>query len=239
MREQREIGLKRNSDWKSILRSAECREVLAQVAVLRKKGERAYPIQNVYPNEKDVFRAFEDCPFKEVRVVILGQDPYFREGQAIGRAFAVSESTTKVPPSLKNIFKEVLHDYPTRLMPKPTLELESWAKQGVFLLNTTLTVAHGRPNSHADIGWKEAVTIPTLKKLSAECEHLVFMLWGAPAKLFEQFLDQRRHLVLKAGHPSRPSLTGFRGCGHFRKANNYLNKHGIEPIIWTIGKADS
>ena len=147
MREQREIGLKRNSDWKSILRSAECREVLAQVAVLRKKGERAYPIQNVYPNEKDVFRAFEDCPFKEVRVVILGQDPYFREGQAIGRAFAVSESTTKVPPSLKNIFKEVLHDYPTRLMPKPTLELESWAKQGVFLLNTTLTVAHGRPNS--------------------------------------------------------------------------------------------
>jgi uracil-DNA glycosylase len=208
--------------------------VLAQVAVLRKKGERADPIQRVYPNEKDVFRAFEDCPFKEVRVVILGQDPYFNEGQAIGRAFAVSESTEKLPPSLKNILKEVERDYPRGLMPEQTLE--SWAKQGVFLLNTTLTVAHGRSNSHADIGWKEVVTIPTLKKLSAGREHLVFILWGVPAKLFEQFLDQRRHLVLKAGHPSRPSLTGFQKCGHFRKANDYLSEHGIEPITWTIIK---
>ena len=161
--------MKRNSGWKSILRSAECRGVAAQVAALRKKGERVYPIQ------KDVFRAFEDCPFKNVRVVILGQDPYANEGQAIGRAFAVSEST-EMPPSLKNIFEEVWHDYPPRLMPKRTLE--SWAKQGVFLMNTTLTVAHGRFNSHANIGWKEAVTTPTLEKLSAEREHLVFMLWG-------------------------------------------------------------
>jgi uracil-DNA glycosylase len=228
MKSRGEIGMKRNSSWKSILRSAECREVLAQVAALRKKGERVYPIQ------KDVFRAFEDCPFKDVRVVILGQDPYFNEGQAIGRAFAVSESTEKLPPSLKNILKEVEREYPHGRMPKQTLE--SWAEQGVFLLNTTLTVAHGRSNSHADIGWKEAVTIPTLKNLSAGREHLVFILWGAPAKLFEQFLDQRRHLVLKAGHPSRPSLTGFRKCGHFRKANDYLGEHGIEPIIWTIGK---
>ncbi len=121
----------------------------------------------------------------------------------------------------------------------PERTLESWAKQGVFLLNTTLTVAHGCFNSHANLGWKNAVTIPTLKKLSAEREHLVFMLWGAPAKSFEQILDQRRHLVLKAGHPSRPWLTGFRGCGHFRKANSYLSKHGIEPIIWTLVKADS
>jgi len=223
--------MKRNSGWKSILRSAECREVLAQVAALRKKGERVYPIQ------KDVFRAFEDCSFKKVRVVILGQDPYPNEGQAIGRAFAVSESTTKVPPSLKNILKEVERDYPRGLMPDQTLE--SWAKQGVFLLNTTLTVAHGCFNSHANLGWKNAVTIPTLEKLSAGREHLVFMLWGAPAKSFEQILDQRRHLVLKAGHPSRPWLTGFRGCGHFRKANDYLSEHDIEPVIWTIGKADS
>jgi len=205
--------------------------VLAEVAARRKKGERVYPIQ------KDVFRAFDDCPVKKVRVVILGQDPYANECQAIGRAFAVSESTEKSPPSLKNILKEVERDYPRGLMPEQTLE--SWAKQGVFLLNTTLTVAHGRSNSHANIGWKEAVTIPTLKKLSAGREHLVFILWGVPAKLFEQFLDQRRHLVLKAGHPSRPSLTGFRKCGHFRKANDYLSEHGIEPIIWTLGKADS
>jgi uracil-DNA glycosylase len=220
--------MKRNSGWKSILQSAECREVLAQVDALRQKGKRVYPIQ------KDVFRAFEDCPVKDVRVVILGQDPYPNEGQAIGRAFAVPEST-EVPPSLKNIFKEVGRDYPRQLMPKPTLE--SWAKRGVLLLNTTLTVERGRI-SHANIGWKEAVTIPTLEKLSAEREHLVFMLWGSHAKSFERILDQRWHLVLKAWHPSPRSVAGFRGCGHFRKANNYLNKHGIEPIIWTIGKAD-
>jgi uracil-DNA glycosylase len=218
--------MKRNSSWKSILRSAECRGVLAQVAALRKKGER------VYPTQKDVFRAFEDCPFKQVRVVILGQDPYANEGQAIGRAFAVSESeSTEMPPSLKNIFEEVRRDYPRGLMPKPTLE--SWAKQGVFLLNTTLTVEDGRFNSHAKIGWKQAVTIPTLKKLSAEREHLVFMLWGRHAERFERFLDQQRHRVLKAWHPSPRSVTNFRRCGHFRKANDYLSEHGIEPIIWT------
>lgn len=212
------------SGWKSILQSAECREVLAQVAALRKKGD-------VYPIQKHIFRAFEDCPFEKVRVVILGQDPYPNKGQAIGRAFAVPESTEKVPRSLNNIFKEVLHDCPHGS--RPELTLESWAKQGVFLLNTTLTVEHGRRNRHANIGWKEAVTIPALKKLSAEREHLVFMLWGVPAKKFEQFLDQRRHLVLKASHPSPLSVADFQGCGHFRKANNYLSKHGIERIIWT------
>ena len=217
--------MKRNSGWKSILRSAECRAVLAQVAALRKKGERVYPIQ------KDVFRAFEDCPFKKVRVVILGQDPYPNEGQAIGRAFAVSEST-KVPPSLKNIFEEVCHDYPRRSMPKQTLE--SWANQGVLLLNTALTVEDGDFNSHAKIGWKKTVTIPTLKKLSAEREHLVFMLWGNHAKSFKQhILNQPRHLVLEASHPSPRSVKFFRKCGHFCEANNYLKKHGIEPIIWT------
>jgi uracil-DNA glycosylase len=219
--------MKRSNGWVSILQSAECREVLEQVA-LRRKGERVYPIQ------KDVFRAFDDCPFEKVRVVILAQDPYASEGQAIGRAFAVPKST-KVPPSLENIFKEMSHDYPSRLMPEPSLE--SWAKQGVFLLNTTLTVADGRFNSHAKIGWKEAVTIPTLEKLSAEREHLVFMLWGAHAKSFEHVLDQRRHLVLKASHPSPRSVTHFLGCGHFSRANSYLSKYGIKTIIWTHGAA--
>ena len=220
--------MKRNNGWDSILQSPECRAVLAQVAALRKK------VEHVYPSEKDVFRAFKDCPFNKVRVVILGQDPYFNNGQAIGRAFAVPKST-EMPPSLNNIFKEVEREYPPHSAPKVTLE--SWAKQGVFLLNTTLTVAHGRPNSHAPIGWKKALTIPTLEKLSAEREHLVFMLWGNHAKSFEHFLDQRRHLVLKASHPSPLSeargADHFRACGHFRKANDYLSMHGIEPIIWT------
>jgi uracil-DNA glycosylase len=218
--------MKRSNGWESILRSAECRDVLAEIAALREKGERVYPIQ------KDVFRAFKDCPFEKVRVVILGQDPYAREGQAIGRAFAVPESTEKMPRSLKNIFEEVRRDYPHGEMPKPTLQ--SWANHGVLLLNTTLTVRQGSIYSHSDIGWKEAVTIPTLEKLSAEREHLVFMLWGNHAKSFKQhILNQPRHLVLEASHPSPRSVKFFRKCGHFREANNYLKKHGIEPIIWT------
>jgi uracil-DNA glycosylase len=221
--------MKGNSGWKSILRNAECRKVLEEVAARRKKGD-------VYPIQKDIFRAFEDCPFEKVRVVILGQDPYAREGQAIGRAFAVSKST-EVPPSLENIFKEVLRGYTSGLKPERTLE--AWAKQGVFLLNTTLTVEDGRPTSHDKIGWKQAVTIPTLEKLSAEREHLVFMLWGRHAGRFERFLDQQRHRVLKAGHPSPLSVKGFEECGHFRKANDYLSKHGIKPISWTLVKADS
>jgi uracil-DNA glycosylase len=131
--------------------------------------------------------------------------------------------------------KEVGRDYPRQLMPKPTLE--SWAKQGVLLLNATLTVERnrrGRIISHAKIGWKEAVTIPTLERLSAERKHLVFMLWGDHAKSLEQhILDQPRHLVLKASHPSPLSVVGFQKCGHFRKANDYLSAHGIEPVIWT------
>lgn len=218
--------MKRSNGWESILRSAECRDVLAQIAARRKKGERVYPIQ------KDVFRAFKDCPFEKVRVVILGQDPYAREGQAIGRAFAVPESTEKMPRSLKNIFEEVRRVYPHGEMPKPTLQ--SWANHGVLLLNTTLTVRQGSINSHSDVGWKEAVTIPTLEKLSAEREHLVFMLWGNHAKSFKQhILNQPRHLVLEASHPSPRSVKFFQKCGHFREANNYLKKHGIEPIIWT------
>ena len=216
--------MKHSNGWESILQSTECHEVLARVADRRKKGERVYPIQ------KDIFRAFEDCPFEKVRVVILGQDPYANEGQAIGRAFAVSESTKKMPPSLKNIFAEVRRGCPSQSMPEPTLE--SWARQGVFLMNTTLTVTHGQFNSHAKIGWKRAVTIPALEKLSAEREHLVFMLWGVHAKKFDHELDQRRHLVLKAAHPSPRSVGGFRGCGHFGKANKYLSKHGIGEIAW-------
>jgi uracil-DNA glycosylase len=223
--------MNRNNGWKSILRSDDCRKVLEKVAALRKKPEP------VYPGEKNVFRAFEDCAFNDVRVVILGQDPYASKGQAMGRAFAVPKSTD-VPPSLKNIFEEVRRDCPDGLMPKPTLE--SWASQGVFLLNTTLTVKDGCFNSHAKTGWKKAVTIPTLKKLSAEREHLVFMLWGRHAGRFERYLDKQRHLVLKASHPSprsvarsSRSVASFEKCRHFREANKYLREHAIEPVNWT------
>jgi uracil-DNA glycosylase len=221
--------MKRISSWKSILGSPECRKVLAEVDARRKKGD-------VYPSENDVFRAFKDCCFEKVRVVILGQDPYASKGQAIGRAFAVSKSTD-VPPSLRNIFEKVGRDYPRGSRPKRTLEL--WVKQGVFLLNTTLTVKEGCFNSHGNIGWKKAVTVPTLKKLSAGREHLVFMLWGRHAGRFEHYLDKQRHLVLKASHPSPRSVArssrsvpSFEKCDHLREANNYLREHGIERIKW-------
>ena len=214
--------------WESILQGAECLEVQRKVGDLRKAGNR------IYPREEDVFRAFKDCPFESVKVVILGQDPYINKGQATGRAFAVSESS-KIPPSLRNIFREVEREYPSRTA--PSRSLESWAAQGVFLLNTALTVEQGSSDSHADVGWKAAVTCPTLKKLSHEREHLVFMLWGGPAQKFERCLDAARHLVLKASHPSplgeRKTASPFRGCGHFLRANDYLHQHGIEPINWT------
>ena len=140
--------MKSDTGWNSILQSTACTDLAARVNALREQGER------IYPPQRDVFRAFDECPFDKVRVVILGQDPYAREGQAIGRAFAVPEST-KTPPSLKNIFKEVQRDYPSGLL--PTSSLKAWAEQGVFLLNTTLTVAEGRSNSHAKFGWTDAV----------------------------------------------------------------------------------
>jgi uracil-DNA glycosylase len=157
-----------------------------------------------------------------------GSDP--SDGQDQLTHFGVSFNQISTSQMLSRVFAEVRRGCPSQSMPEPTLE--SWASQGVFLMNTTLTVTHGQFNSHANIGWKKAVTIPALEKLSAERDHLVFMLWGVHAKKFDHALDQRRHLVLKAAHPSPRSGGGFRGCGHFGKANKYLSRHGIGEIAW-------
>jgi len=188
-----------------------------------------YQSAKVYPPPKLIFNAFDLCPFDKVKVVILGQDPYHGVGQAHGLCFSVPEGA-HVPPSLINIFKELESDLDVK--PKKDGNLESWAKQGVLLLNATLTVRAGQPGSHQGKGW-EQFTDMVIRKLSDEREYLVFMFWGNYAKAKRELVDQSKHLVLEAAHPSPYSAhNGFFGCKHFSKANVYLKEHGVVPVVW-------
>lgn len=188
-----------------------------------------YKNTKVYPPPKKVFNAFELCPFENVEVVILGQDPYHGPGQANGLAFAVNEGVA-VPPSLQNIFKEIESDLGHEVSHEG--DLSRWAKQGVLLLNATLTVRARSPGSHQGHGW-EALTSAAVQTLSQEREHLVFMLWGRYAKEKGSVVDRTKHLVLEAAHPSPFSVhSGFFGCKHFSKANAYLVEYGKKPIEW-------
>jgi uracil-DNA glycosylase len=188
-----------------------------------------YSSRAVYPPAKFIFNAFDLCPFDRVKVVILGQDPYHGQGQAHGLCFSVQDGV-QFPPSLVNIFKEIENEFGTPV-PK-TGNLERWVKQGVFLLNATLTVRANTAGSHQGKGW-EQFTDAAIKKLSEEREHIVFMLWGSYAQKKGEVIDTSKHLVLKTAHPSPLSAyRGFFGCGHFKAANEYLVKHGIEPIVW-------
>jgi uracil-DNA glycosylase len=184
----------------------------------------------VYPAPKNIFRAFDLCPFDAVKVVILGQDPYHGERQANGLAFAVSDDVP-VPPSLQNIFKEIESDLGKPLVHRNG-DLSRWARQGVLLLNATLTVRAHRAGSHQEKGW-ERFTDAVIRTLSEEREHLVFMLWGNYAKAKGAHIDRAKHLVLEAPHPSPFSAaSGFFGCKHFSRANAYLASHGEIPIDW-------
>jgi uracil-DNA glycosylase len=188
-----------------------------------------YETKTVYPHPDDVFNAFYLCPFDRVKVVILGQDPYHGPGQAHGLSFSVPTSTP-LPPSLKNIYREIASDLGT---PTQTHgNLEAWATQGVLLLNATLTVIAGNPGSHHGHGWEE-FTDAVIQKLSDDREHLVFMLWGNYAKKKGSHIDRQKHLVLEAAHPSPlGAYKGFFGCKHFSKANEYLKEHSRAPIRW-------
>lgn len=184
----------------------------------------------VYPAPKNIFRAFDLCPFGKVKVVILGQDPYHGQRQANGLAFAVGKSE-RVPPSLQNIFKEIVSDLGQPLV-RTDGDLSRWAEQGVLLLNATLTVRAGIAGSHQEKGW-EQFTDAVIRVLSEEREHLVFMLWGNYAKAKGAHIDRSKHLVLEAPHPSPFSAaSGFFGCKHFSRANEYLISHNETPIDW-------
>ena len=188
-----------------------------------------YTSQKVYPAGAQIFNAFAKCPFDEVKVVILGQDPYHGPNQANGLAFSVSDQV-RIPPSLLNIFKEIKNDL-GKDMPA-TGNLERWAEQGVLLLNATLTVRAANAGSHQKKGWEE-FTDAVVQKVNDLKEHVVFMLWGAYAQKKGAFIDERKHLVLKAAHPSPFAADrGFFGSHHFSKANQYLQEHGKEPIDW-------
>jgi uracil-DNA glycosylase len=183
----------------------------------------------IYPEAAAVFNAFTLCPFTQVKVVILGQDPYHGAGQAHGLAFSVPEEV-KIPPSLTNIYKEIVADIGTKT--PHSGNLERWAKQGVLLLNSTLTVEDGKPGAHQKLGW-ERFTDAVIKKISDEKEHVVFLLWGNFARSKQTLIDPRKHLILEAPHPSPLSAyTGFFGCKHFSKTNAYLKQHQRGHIDW-------
>lgn len=191
--------------------------------------KQAYNSSTVYPAEKQIFRAFHHTPFEQTKVVILGQDPYHGEKQAHGLCFSVQEGI-KPPPSLINIYKEIEAEIGTK-MPQSG-DLTRWANQGVLLLNTTLTVEAGKAASHQKRGWEE-FTDAVIQKLSVEGNHLVFLLWGAPAQRKGRLIDRSKHLVLESPHPSPLSAyRGFFGNNHFIQTNEYLLKNGKTGIDW-------
>ena len=188
-----------------------------------------YRSNTIYPPGNEIFRAFDCADFNEVKVVIIGQDPYHGQGQANGLCFSVRDGVT-MPPSLKNIFKEIQSDLGK---PFPTNgELERWARQGVLLLNATLTVMASSPGSHQNKGW-ETFTDAVIKQVSDQKNNIVFLLWGAYAQKKGEIIDRTKHLVLMSPHPSPFSADrGFFGCKHFSKTNEYLKIHGLKEIEW-------
>ena len=197
---------------------------------LREFLKEEYSSKTIYPDMYNIFNSMKRTAFKDVKVVLLGQDPYHEEGQAMGLSFSVPQGMQK-PPSLVNIFKEIKTelDIPIR----ESGDLSGWAEQGVLLLNTVLTVRAHSANSHKGKGW-EQFTDSIIKKISSDKEGVVFLLWGANARSKKQLIDAKKHLILECAHPSPLSAyNGFFGCGHFKKCNEYLLKQGKKPIDWS------
>ena len=184
----------------------------------------------IFPPLEDRYKAYELTAYNDVKVVILGQDPYHQKGQAMGLAFSVP-SGVRLPPSLRNIYREISSDLGITMQNDG--DLTYLAKQGVFLLNTSLTVEEGKPLSHNTLEY-ETLTAEVLMALNKRKQPIVFLLWGAKAKVYEKYINGDNKLVLKANHPSPLSANrgGFFGCKHFSKTNKYLKKHGLEPINW-------
>lgn len=221
------MEVKIEASWKEALTDEFGREYFQKLTEFVKDE---YKKGAVYPEPKNIFKAFELCPFNKARVVILGQDPYHGPGQANGLSFAVPEGT-RLPPSLQNIFKELESDLGQPLK-NPTGDLERWAKQGALLLNATLTVRARTAGSHQLKGWEE-FTDAVIKALSDKREHLVFILWGNYAKQKGVHIDRSKHCVIESPHPSPFSAyNGFFGSKPFSKANKYLEETGQEPIDW-------
>ena len=220
------MDVKIDSSWKSRLANEFNAPYFEQLTNFVRD---AYTHHQIFPPAKLIFNAFNLCPFDKVKVVIIGQDPYHGLGQAHGLSFSVNEDIT-LPPSLKNIYQEIRSDL--GIQPLSHGNLERWAKQGVLLLNATLTVQADLAGSHQKKGW-ETFTDSAIKAVANEKEHVVFLLWGNYAQQKAQYIDRTKHLVLTAVHPSPLSAhRGFFGCKHFSQTNQYLTEHGLEPINW-------
>lgn len=213
--------------WKKILEEEFEKDYFIQLTNFVRSE---YLSSKVYPPPKLIFNAFELCPFEKVKVVILGQDPYHGPGQAHGLSFSVPEDI-KFPPSLRNIYKEIVNEYGDMEIPKSG-NLDHWANQGVLLLNATLTVRAGEAGSHQNKGW-ESFTDSVIKKISDEKDGIVFILWGNYARAKKDLIDSRKHLILESPHPSPFSADrGFFGNNHFRKTNEYLKSKSKSEIKW-------
>lgn len=221
--------LKLETSWKERLGGVFATPELQQLAAFLRAEKAAGKV--IYPPASQIFAALDSTPFDRVKVVILGQDPYHGPGQAHGLCFSVAPGVA-VPPSLQNIFKEITRDL---ALPRPMHGcLSAWAKQGVLLLNTVLTVERGLAGSHQGKGW-EILTDACIETLNREREGLVFLLWGSHAQAKSRLIDSQRHLILKAPHPSPLSAhRGFLGCGHFSRTNLYLEQSGRSPIDWSL-----
>lgn len=212
--------------WKSRLQDEFEKEYFINLANFVKKE---YKQNKIYPPGPLIFNAFDKCPYDNLKVVILGQDPYHGPGQAHGLCFSVKEGVA-FPPSLTNIFKEIYNDIGTQ--PPETGNLERWAEQGVLLLNATLSVRAGQAGSHQNKGW-EQFTDEVVRLIATEKEHIVFILWGSYAQKKGESIDRTKHLVLESPHPSPLSANrGFFGNKHFSKTNDYLVEHGLDPVKW-------
>lgn len=221
------MDVKIESSWKEVLASEFDQPYFDQ---LTESVRQEYATNTCYPPGQLIFNAFDLCPFDHVKVVIIGQDPYHEPGQAMGLSFSVPQGIT-MPPSLINIYKEISADLG---VPMPTSgDLTGWAKQGVLLLNATLTVRAHQANSHQRLGWT-LFTDAAIKALSERRDHLVFMLWGGFARSKKTLIDPNRHLILESVHPSPLSANrgGWFGQHQFSRCNAYLEAQGIEPIKW-------
>ena len=218
-----------NNEWDELLKGEFDKEYYLK---LRAELIKEYRTQRIFPNMYDIFNAMKYTSYSDVKCVIIGQDPYHGEGQAHGLSFSVRKGIAP-PPSLVNIFKEIRDDVGIDNLGKHG-ELTKWAKEGVLLLNSMLTVRADQARSHRGLGW-ENFTTDVIKLLNQREKPMVFMLWGGDAKAKQQFITNRQHLVLRAAHPSPLSAyNGFFGCRHFSKANEFLRSHGMSEIDWSI-----
>lgn len=217
-----------NNDWDKILKDEFQKKYFK---ILIQKLEKERKNYTIFPKKKEVFTAFQLCPFKNTKIVIIGQDPYHEAGQANGLAFSVSNEQ-KTPPSLQNIFKELQLDLQISIT--LTNNLESWARQGILLLNTTLTVRKKEPSSHKHLGWED-FTDSVISKLSSKKNKLIFLLWGAFAQKKASLINHKKHHILKTSHPSPLSAyKGFFGSKHFSKTNKLLLENKQKPIKWNL-----